>query len=109
LVRVAERLNLRASERRLSFPEFDAIPVYASRDEIGRLLQNTDAIEELRRASDTPTFFTTTVRREQDLWSATLLIASTRPRPMLQRCASSTTVSRGRTRSSRLLSTGAIA
>ena len=44
------------------------IPVYANREEIGRLLQNTDAIEELRRASDTPTFFTITVRRKQDLW-----------------------------------------
>jgi hypothetical protein len=59
LVRAAERLNLRASERRLYFPEFEVIPVYANQNEISRLLQNTDAIEELRLATDTPTFFTT--------------------------------------------------
>jgi hypothetical protein len=68
LVRVAERLNLRVSERRLYFPELEVIPVYATKREVGRLLQNTNSIEELRRASDTPTFFMTTARREQALW-----------------------------------------
>ena len=72
LARATRRLNLRASERRLHFPEFEVIPVYASGEEIGRLLQNTDAIEELRQASDTPSFFTTTIRREQDLWVGNL-------------------------------------
>jgi hypothetical protein len=68
LVQAAERQNLRASDRRLHFPELEVIPVYANRAEISRLLQNTDAIEELRRATDTPAFFTTTARREQSLW-----------------------------------------
>jgi hypothetical protein len=68
LVRAAERLNLRVSERRLSFPEFEVVPVYGTRGDITRLLQNTDALEELRRATDTPAFFTTAVRREQKLW-----------------------------------------
>ncbi len=73
LVKAAERLNLRASDRRLYFPELEVIPVYANRTEISRLLQNTDAIEELRRATDTPAFFTTTVRREQDVWVGDLV------------------------------------
>lgn len=68
LMLATERLNLRVSERRLCFPELEVILVHANRNEIGRLLQNTDAVEELRRASDTPTFFTTIVRREQTLW-----------------------------------------
>lgn len=68
LVRASERLDLRASDRRLYFPEIEVIPVYATRGEISRLLQNTDAIEELRQATDTPSFFTTTVRREQTRW-----------------------------------------
>lgn len=65
---VAQRLELRVSERRLHFPEFDVIPVFANRQEIERLLQNTDAIEEFRRASDNPSFFTSDVRFEQDIW-----------------------------------------
>ena len=68
LTQAADRLALRASERRLYFPEFEVIPVYGTLHDIARLLQNTDAIEELRRATDTPTFFTTTVRREQTAW-----------------------------------------
>jgi len=64
----AARLSLRVSERRLIFPEFDVIPVYANSHDIARLLQNTDAVEELRQASDTPSFFMTTARREQIIW-----------------------------------------
>src|SRR3954452_1523993 len=67
LVRAADRLNLRASERRLSFPEFEVVPVYGTREDVARLLQNTDAIEELRRATDTPVFFTADARREQPM------------------------------------------
>jgi hypothetical protein len=36
LVRATGRLNLRTSERRLHFPEFEVIPVYASGEEIRR-------------------------------------------------------------------------
>jgi hypothetical protein len=68
LIPLVRRLHLRSSDRRLHFPEFEVIPVYATRNEISRMLQNTDAIEELRHASDTPTFFTTPARREQLLW-----------------------------------------
>ncbi|HEY0837142.1 MAG TPA: S8 family peptidase [Azospirillum sp.] len=72
LVQAARKLGVRASDRRLHFPEFEVIPVYGTRGDLTRLLQNTDAIEELRRATDTPVFFTTTVRREQGLWVADL-------------------------------------
>jgi Subtilase family len=68
LLRATTRFDLRASERRLYFPEFEIIPVYANRLEIDRILQNTSAIEELRLATDTPAFFTTTVRKEQNIW-----------------------------------------
>ncbi|MEA2600808.1 MAG: hypothetical protein QOF89_1800 [Acidobacteriota bacterium] len=81
LVRAAERLNLRASDRRLHFPELEVIPVYANRAEISRLLQNNDAIEELRRATDTPVFFTTTVRREQNVWIDDLVGRVEAPEP----------------------------
>ena len=54
LLRPAQRLGLRVSEQRLHFPDFEVVPVYASVDDMERLLANTDAIEELRHASDTP-------------------------------------------------------
>jgi hypothetical protein len=73
LLLAARRLNLRASDRRLLFPEINVIPIYATRREFDRLVQNTDAIEEVRRASDTPTFFTATVRREQNPWVGDLV------------------------------------
>ena len=81
LTQAADRLALRASERRLYFPEFEVIPVYGTLHDIARLLQNTDAIEELRRATDTPTFFTTTVRREQTAWVDDLVERVSSPRP----------------------------
>jgi len=81
LIRLAERLNLRVSSSRLHFPELEVILVYANRAEISRLLQNTDAIEELRNATDTPVFFTTTVRREQNLWVDDLVERVRAPKP----------------------------
>jgi subtilase family protein len=58
LIRPAQRLNLRVSEQRLHFPDFEVIPVYATREDMERLLANTDAIEELRHASDSPHVYT---------------------------------------------------
>ena len=81
LTRAAGRMSLRVSERRLYFPELEVIPVYGSLFEIRRLLQNNDAIEELRRATDTPTFFTTTVRREQRPWVEDLVERIEAPEP----------------------------
>ncbi|MFM9850376.1 MAG: S8 family peptidase [Hyphomicrobiaceae bacterium] len=58
LLRPAERLGLRVSDNRLFFPEFEIIPVHATREEIEKLLLHSDAIEELRRATDSPHVFT---------------------------------------------------
>ncbi len=73
LIHTAERLNLRISENRLYFPDLEVVPIHGNSQEISRLLQNTDAIEELRRASDSPTFFTTTLRLKQEVWVEDLL------------------------------------
>ncbi|WP_183253853.1 S8 family peptidase [Brevundimonas basaltis] len=73
LIAAARGLNLRVSERRLTFPEYVVIPVYASRPQIQRLLQNCDAVEELRRAEDSPHVFNTVFRREQSAWADDLV------------------------------------
>lgn len=69
----AHRNHMLVSDRRLHFPGYEVVPVFGSRDAISRLLQNTDAIEELRLASDTPTFFMVPARREQNLFVDDLL------------------------------------
>lgn len=68
LHRAAARLGLRVSEQRLFFPELTVIPIYAVREEIERILASINAISELRRATDTPSFFMRTVREEQRPW-----------------------------------------
>lgn len=67
-VRLAQKLQLRVSEARLSFPDIEVVPIYANASEIQKLIQNSDAVEELRKASDNPCFFTKTVRHEQKAW-----------------------------------------
>lgn len=68
LLQVAQKLQLRVSNRRLYFPELEVIPIYADTRTIIRVLQNSDAIEELRRATDSPAFFTRTERHNQQTW-----------------------------------------
>lgn len=58
LRRPAERLGLSVSEQKLVFPDFEVVPVYGTREDIERLLYHTDAVEELRNASDTPHVYT---------------------------------------------------
>ena len=65
LVQPAARLKLRVSEQRLLFPDFEVVPVYATREDIEKLLANTDAIAELRHASDTPHVYTHDLRAYQ--------------------------------------------
>lgn len=64
----ASGLNLRVTESTLRFPDITVVPVYANRYEMARLVGSTDAVEELRYASDTPTFFTRTIRSSQPPW-----------------------------------------
>ncbi len=67
---VCARLDVRpaGSERRLYFPEVVVIPVFATRATIELMLFATGAIAELRRASDSPVFFTDDIRGEQTGW-----------------------------------------
>lgn len=67
---VCARLNVRAAvrDRRLYFPEIVVVPVLTTRVTIELMLFATDAIAELRRADDTPVFFTDEVRGEQHPW-----------------------------------------
>jgi hypothetical protein len=67
---VCARLEVRtaATDRRLYFPEIIVVPVFATRATIELMLFATDAIAELRRASDTPVFFTDDVRGDQHEW-----------------------------------------
>ncbi len=64
----AHHLDLQVSDRHLLFPEIDIIPVFGTIRQIENLARLSGAVEQLRYASDSPTFFTTTVRREQDVW-----------------------------------------
>jgi len=67
---ICARLQLRVAEedRRLHFPEVVVIPVLATRAAIELMLFSTNVIAELRRASDTPVFFTDDVRGDQQPW-----------------------------------------
>jgi hypothetical protein len=65
LVQPAARLKLRVSEQRLFFPDFEVVPVYGTREDIEKLLANSDAIAELRHASDTPHVYTHDLRAYQ--------------------------------------------
>lgn len=66
----AERLNLNiaATERRLYFPEATVIPVYGTRSAIELLTFASGAVDELRRASDTPAFFIDETTEDQQAW-----------------------------------------
>jgi hypothetical protein len=68
LEQTAARLELHVSERRLIFPEIQIVPIFASAAQIEHLVYSSGAIEQLRFASDSPSFFTTDVRREQNVW-----------------------------------------
>jgi hypothetical protein len=64
----ALNLQVAARDRRLYFPEVVIVPVFASRSAIELLLFTTGEISELRRASDSPTFFIDDVRTDQIPW-----------------------------------------
>ena len=67
---ICVRLGVRAAsaDRRLRFPEIEVVPVWATRSIIELMLFATDAIAELRRASDSPRFFVDDARGEQAQW-----------------------------------------
>lgn len=69
-----QRLNLRVAgrDRRLRFPEIVVLPAFGSRVAIELLLFSTGLIAELRRADDTPVFFTDDIAGDQHEWSDNL-------------------------------------
>jgi len=70
LENVCDRLRVRAADpdRRLYFPEIVVVPVFATRATIELILFATGAVAELRRASDSPVFYTDEVHGDQHLW-----------------------------------------
>lgn len=67
--RSATALELRISDRHLTFPEIEVRFVYCDTSQLEDLIYLSGAVEQIRYATDSPTFFTTTVRREQQAWT----------------------------------------
>jgi hypothetical protein len=65
---VAQRFNVALKEHTISFPERDVVLALATEETMGRLVENTDAIAELRLAKDTPTLFLEMRPVEQADW-----------------------------------------
>lgn len=65
---IAEQIGFSISDRNLSFPDIVIVPLNGTLAQLETLIGNTSAVEQLRYGSDSPVFFTTTVRREQKDW-----------------------------------------
>ena len=70
---VAQRLNVALKDHAISFPERDVVLALATEETIGRLVENTDAVAELRLAKDTPTLFLEMRPVEQADWADDLV------------------------------------
>lgn len=70
---VAQRLNVALKDHAISFPERDVVLALATEETIGRLVENTDAVAELRLAKDTPTLFLEMRPVEQADWADDLI------------------------------------
>lgn len=70
--RVSYGLKLRVNENSLNFPDTEVLLVYANTLEISILVSNVDGVEELRKATDSPYFFTRLNSSEKSQWSANL-------------------------------------
>ncbi|SUD38610.1 peptidase S8 and S53 subtilisin kexin sedolisin [Ectopseudomonas mendocina] len=79
--RVADRLKLRVSENSLVFPDTEVLLIYANTLEISILVANADGVEELRKATDSPYFFTRLTPREKVEWTTDLASRLIPPRP----------------------------
>lgn len=71
--RIAAKLKLRVNENTLIFPDAEVLLIYANAVEVSMLVDNSCGIQELRRASDSPYFFTRLAPRDQQDWSRELL------------------------------------
>ncbi|MBP5116512.1 S8 family peptidase [Pseudomonas protegens] len=70
---VSNRLRLRVSEEVLAFPDVDVLLIYANPLEMSILISNTDAVEELRKATDSPYFFTRLASVDKQNWTYDLV------------------------------------
>ncbi|WP_248769477.1 S8 family peptidase [Pseudomonas sp. MWU12-2345] len=77
--RIAHRLKLRVNEKSLIFPDTEVLMIYASTFEITILVGNSDGIEELRKATDNPYFFTRLTASEKTGWVLDLVSRITPP------------------------------
>lgn len=70
--RIAQKLKLRVNESSLIFPDTEIVLIYANTLEISILVGNSDGIEELRKATDNPYFFTRLSSKDQSEWTTDL-------------------------------------
>src|SRR5260221_12524994 len=76
---VSERLNVVTRAHTISFPERDVVLALGDEATIERLIQNTDAVAELRIAKDTPSLFLEMRAVEQADWAENLAARITPP------------------------------
>lgn len=69
---VAGRLDVAVKDHTISFPERDVVLALGDEATIRRLVENTDAVAELRVAKDTPTLFLQMRTVEQAGWASDL-------------------------------------
>ena len=69
---VAHRLNVMVKDHAISFPERDVVLALANEMTMARLVDNSDAVAELRVAKDTPTLFLEMRPIEQADWAQDL-------------------------------------
>jgi hypothetical protein len=69
---VAQRLNVTVKDHTISFPERDVVLALADETTMARLVDNSDAVAELRIAKDTPTLFLEMRPVEQADWARDL-------------------------------------
>jgi hypothetical protein len=70
---VAQRLGLVLKDHAISFPERDVVLGLATEEALERLIENTDAVAELRLAKDTPTLFLEMRPVDQADWARNLV------------------------------------
>ena len=68
----AGRLRVVIKEHEVRFAEREVVLAYTASEIIGQIIENTDAIAEVRLARDTPAFFMGMDRTEQAIWSQEL-------------------------------------
>lgn len=70
---VAQRLNIALKAHAISFPERDVVLALATEETMGRLVENSGAVAELRLAKDTPTLFLEMRPVDQADWAGDLV------------------------------------